>query len=196
MIVGSECIVLGTQQDTQLSVSHIYRMLPIYRKSSEGNSYIFFESKDDDDYYYTRVNEAGPSTKTRKVNIPFFGYPMMDRAWLENKLYKTAAPHKAISQVMMRDSKIDVKAVYVSLQDPITSCPAVTEQCSDGKVITYKRDDNRCLHFDSCVTPERCSYYTPKCFSGYKLISVPSPRRGCPRFICDAEFLSETGPSV
>ncbi|GAM21956.1 hypothetical protein SAMD00019534_051310 [Acytostelium subglobosum LB1] len=192
----TETIVYGTLDSNHFQITGVHRMLPIDRPSDYNREthYLFFEEDEEEDYYYTKVNIDSPAIKVGRMNNHFLNYPMIDRSWLDNKLYQTSKPFKAIARAEIRDGRVEVRAVFVSLMDPISSpCAPVHDECYDGRVITYYRDHERCVHFDQCVYPaERCSNRVPRCYDGYKLVSIPSGRRGCPRYICDPEFLPQT----
>ncbi|GAM17072.1 hypothetical protein SAMD00019534_002470, partial [Acytostelium subglobosum LB1] len=125
---------------------------------------------------------------------PFLDYPHMDKEWLRDKLYNQDKKHRAIVQATVDTfGKVLVTAIFVSLDDPEQPCPGIVLiGCDDAHVMTFNRDANRCVSFDTCVEPGACILSIPVCPKGYNLVSIPSRPYGCPKHFCDPDFLNLT----
>lgn len=121
--------------------------------------------------------------------------PLVDDAWLSGRVLTkgalvTGTFRPAKTPGLNRELWLDSSQVFVKLPDVTQSCPRYAPaQCPAGRVMTVRRDANRCLAPAGCVVPGACAAYVPSCEAGYTQVSWSGGPHACTQYACDPEFL-------
>jgi hypothetical protein len=85
---------------------------------------------------------------------------------------------------------LDASQVYVKLGE-MQHCPTLMQpNCPSGQVATFKRNADRCVVFDQCVTAGICPLFMPSCNAGYTLASWKTAPSACNGYACDPTFVN------
>jgi hypothetical protein len=119
----------------------------------------------------------------------------VDQQWLTAQV----AHHGAIvagsivqgaQQAAGADQVLAASQVFLKLPNGMSPCvkAPINLNCGADEVVTYVRDENRCLMPDKCVKPGVCSAMRPACGDGYTLQSWTAAPNGCEVAACDPTF--------
>jgi len=117
--------------------------------------------------------------------------PFLHREWFVSRLFNENPQLNSLVKGTIVEGKLLISTVYVNTVDPVNPCPQIQTNCLSeyGLVPSFNRNSDRCPEFDTCVTRGPCHLSVPNCPKGYRLFSLASRNKGCPKYWCDAEFL-------
>ncbi|GAM20764.1 hypothetical protein SAMD00019534_039390, partial [Acytostelium subglobosum LB1] len=122
------------------------------------------------------------------LNMSSYSSLLLDNAWLNARILSGNALVRA--DVNSKGQSF-VKGIYMKLEDTVaSSCKSVEKiACAASHVQVYKRDVNRCLVSDGCAKQLLNAVKSPKCSSGYRLVSFATQPGGAIKYYCDPSFI-------
>ncbi|EGC33239.1 hypothetical protein DICPUDRAFT_20077, partial [Dictyostelium purpureum] len=119
--------------------------------------------------------------------------PFLDQKWFTSRLLSQDPTYNALAKGYILKDKLIISSVFSNTADPRTPCAKMVDatKCNIaiGQVPTFNRDQDRCPVFNKCVQRGPCHLGIPSCPEGYRLFSLPSGSKGCPKYYCDADVL-------
>ncbi|EAL69907.1 hypothetical protein DDB_G0275253 [Dictyostelium discoideum AX4] len=116
-----------------------------------------------------------------------------DSAWLGSKTVRSD-DYGLIGQGTFSSGKITISNAFIHLPDPIGKCDSLPLlKCPGGSIMTYSRNENRCLASPTCTQSSFCTLGMPLCPAGYRLDQFRATEaNGCPKYYCDPTFVCKT----
>lgn len=139
-----------------------------------------------------QATKANSTSKTLLHELDLGAMGFVDQEWLSKRVSEDSAI--AAGQIVRADGKttLAVSNVFVKLPENVGPCPALPQtQCPSHRVQTFKRNADRCIVPDACVSPGVCNFLVPNCGDGYTAVSWKAAPNACSVVSCDPSWLTE-----
>ncbi|KAN0025954.1 hypothetical protein ACTFIU_001718 [Dictyostelium citrinum] len=206
---GRSLIVFGSIQPNpdfpneakDLKVVRVYKALPLGNPALPSDKYYIFT-----DNGIRCITTPCPSTDAVLLNVhtkqavsdivmPYSKNVgnYFDSAWLGSKTVRSD-DYGLIGQGTINSGKVTVSNAFIHLPDPIGKCESLPlMKCQAGSIMTYSRNENRCLTSPTCTQSSFCTLAMPLCPTGYRLAQFRATEaHGCTKYYCDPSFVCKT----